>query len=107
MEPTSGIVKVVVEMVKAKDVLDTAAASMIAAALSKNFKVKPEEVAIFRLGLGGKQLEFIVPEKLGKVGSIPMSSTQSLAVRTVRDRKPEFLNNFSGQKHSSFFESVK
>jgi len=35
-----------------------------------------------------------------------MSTTNSLAVRTVRDKRPEMINNFPIQKHPTVFESV-
>jgi signal transduction protein with GAF and PtsI domain len=70
------------------------------------FKVSVGEVAILELSATGKQLNFLVPEKLGKVGSIPLTSSSSLAVRTVRDRRPEMINNFPAAKHPTVFEAV-
>ena len=35
-----------------------------------------------------------------------MSTTNSLAVRTVREKRPEMINNFPAQKHPTVFESV-
>lgn len=104
---TSGLARVVAEMVKGKAELDEVAAKQVAGAVAKSFKVTPEEVAILRLGAGGKQLEFIVPEKLGKVGSIPVSATNSLAARTARDGRSEAINNFASAKHPTVFEAVK
>lgn len=104
---TSGVARVIGEMVKGKAELDVATAGQVANAIAKNFKVKPDEVAILRMNLKVKQLEFIVPEKLAKVGSIPMSSTNALAVRTARDRKSEFINNFASSAHPTVFEAVK
>ncbi|MFQ5724453.1 MAG: GAF domain-containing protein [Terriglobia bacterium] len=104
---TAGIAKVVGAMVKDKTELDLATANQVAGALAKNFKVKPDEVAILRLGGNGKHLEFVVPEKLSKIGSLPLSSTNALSVRTVRDRKVEFINKFSAAVHPTVFEAVK
>lgn len=104
---TAGVARVIAEMVKGKTELDPALATLVAGAIAKNFKVKPEEVALLRLSGKGKQLEFIVPEKLAKVGTVPMTSTNSLAVRTVRDRKAEFINNFSAATHPTVFEAVR
>lgn len=106
-EALAGIARVVEEMVKGKTAIDLELARQVAGALAKNFKVTAEEVALLRLSTDGRQLEFIVPEKLSKVGTIPMSSTNSLAVRTARERKSEFTNNFSSSKHPTVFESVK
>lgn len=106
-QPVSGVARVIGEMIKGKTELDVAVANLIAGAIAKNFKVKTDEVAILRVSGKGKQLEFIVPEKLGKVGTIPMTSTNALAVRTVRDRRGEFINNFSAAAHPTVFEAVK
>ena len=105
-ELTAGVARVIAEMVKDKP-LDTALGNLVAGAIAKNFKVKPDEVAILRMAPTGKQLEFIVPERLGKVGTIPMTSTNALAVRTARDRRAEFVNNFTAATHPTVFEAVK
>jgi signal transduction protein with GAF and PtsI domain len=105
-ELTVGVARVIAEMVKDKQ-LDTALGSQVAGAIAKHCKVKPDEVAILKMAAGGKQLEFIVPEKLGKVGTIPMTNTNALAVRTARDRRAEFINNFSAAPHPTVFEAVK
>jgi hypothetical protein len=94
-------------MVKGKPELDSAAGNQVAGAVAKHFKVSAEEVAILRVAPGGKMLEFIVPEKLGKVGSVPISSTSSLAARTASSGKGEFINNFTTAKHATVFEGVK
>lgn len=106
-QPVSGVARVIGEMIKGKTELDVAVGNLVAGAIAKNFKVKLEEVAILRLAGKGKLLEFIVPEKLAKVGTIPMTSTNALAVRTVRDRRGEFINNFSAAAHPTVFEAVK
>lgn len=103
---TSGVARVVAEMVKGKKELDVALANQVAGAIAKNFKVKLDEVAILRLTPSGRELEFVVPEKLAKVGTIPLTSTNALAVRTVRDRKPELVNKFTTSEHPTVFEAV-
>ena len=35
-----------------------------------------------------------------------LSTTNSLAVRTVREKRPEMINKFPAQKHPTVFESV-
>ena len=105
-ELTAGVARVIAEMVKDKP-LDAALGNQVAGAIAKNFKVKPDEVAILRMAPTGKQLEFIVPERLGKVGTIPMTSTNALAVRTARDRRAEFVNNFTAATHPTVFEAVR
>lgn len=102
---TAGVARVVSAMVEGKE-LDPELGKQVAGAVAKNFKVKPEEVAILRVR-DGKFMEFIVPAKLANLGSIPMSSTNSLAVRTARDGKSEALNNFGSAQHPTVFEAVK
>ncbi len=102
---TAGVARVISAMVEGKE-LSPELGKQVAGAIAKNFKVKPEEVAILRV-TGGKYLEFIVPARLANVGSIPMSSTNSLAVRTARDGKSEALNNFGSAQHPTVFEAVK
>jgi len=105
-ELTAGIARVVDAMVKGKSELDAAAAKQVADALSKNFKLKGGEVAILRMSEGGRQLEFLVPVELSKIGTIPMTSNTALSVRTVRERRPDVINNFSNVKHHTVFEAV-
>lgn len=75
--------------------------------LAKTFQVKLDEVAMLHLTHNGAVLSFLYPFKLQKVGSIPMTSTASLAVRTVREKRPEMINNFPAQKHPTIFEAVE
>jgi hypothetical protein len=74
--------------------------------ISKAFNVKSDEVAILHLVQNGNVLAFLFPLKLQKVGSIPMSNTVSLAVRTAREKRPEAINSFATQKHPTVFEAV-
>ena len=74
--------------------------------LAKTFQVKLDEVALLQLTQDGGVLRFLYPFKLQKVGIIPMTSTASLAVRTVREKRPEMMNNFPAQKHPTIFEAV-
>jgi hypothetical protein len=74
--------------------------------ISKNFALQAHEVAIFALTSDERFLYFIVPEKLKEVGRIPLTSTNSLAARTVREKRPEIINHFSVVPHSSVFEAV-
>lgn len=98
--------QIVEQTLKTKKELEAADYLKVAAEIAKNYKVSTGEVAILELAANGKQLNFLVPEKLAKVGSIPMSSTSTLAVRTVRDRRPEMINNFPASKHSTVFEAI-
>lgn len=106
-DPVSTTVAQIVEQVlKAKKELEVADFANIASAIAKGFKVSSSEVAILALAASGKHLHFLVPQKLAKIGSIPMTSTNALAVRTVRDRRPEMVNNFAAARHPTVFEAV-
>ena len=80
--------------------------STLAERVAKSLDVRPDEVAILALSPQSRQIRFLVPEKLSQVGSIPLSSTSSLASRTMRDAKPEISNNFPATRHASVFEGV-
>ncbi|HUO35883.1 MAG TPA: GAF domain-containing protein [Candidatus Acidoferrum sp.] len=74
--------------------------------ISRNFAVQPHEVAIFTLGTDERFLQFVVPEALKVVGMIPLSSTNSLAARTAREKRAEIINHFAVVPHASVFEAV-
>ena len=78
----------------------------VAERVAKAMDVRPDEVAILSVSGRSRQLQFLSPEKLRHVGSIPISSTSSLAARTARENRPEIVNNFSNTRHASVFESV-
>ncbi|MBZ5501122.1 MAG: GAF domain-containing protein [Acidobacteriia bacterium] len=87
---------------KGKDVHLNPAAQLIA----KTFDVQTHEVAILGVTADGRFLRFLSPDNLSAVGQIPLSSVQSLASRTVRDKRPEMINNFSVVPHANVFEAV-
>jgi hypothetical protein len=74
--------------------------------VSKNFGVQPHEVAILVLTADDRFLRFVIPEKLREMGQIPLTSTNSLAARTAREKRPEVINHFAVVPHSSVFEAV-
>ncbi|HYL92101.1 MAG TPA: GAF domain-containing protein [Alphaproteobacteria bacterium] len=77
----------------------------IGAELARVFQVKLDEVGILRLAKDS--LVFVHPAKLHQVGSIPLNSSTSAAVRTFNSRRPEINNSFAKTKHTSFFEMVE
>lgn len=105
--PVAGVARVLSEMVKGKTEFDEALGKMVAGAIAKSFNVKAEDVAILKLTPNGKQLVFVVPEKLAKIGSIPLTSTRALAVRTLKEKRVECINNFQAAEHHTVFEAVK
>lgn len=74
--------------------------------LAKMFSVRNDEVAVLEVIQNGTILSFVYPPKLKKAGVIPLSTTNSLATRTVREKRPEMINNFPAQKHPTIFESI-
>lgn len=73
--------------------------------LAKTFGVKEDEVGILRIEK--QHLVFCYPVKLHNVGSIPLNTSTSVAVRTANSRRAEVINNFAQAKHTSVFEAVE
>jgi hypothetical protein len=73
--------------------------------LAKTFNVKEDEVGILRIEK--QNLVFCYPSKLHNVGSIPLNTSTSVAVRTSNSRRAEVINNFALIKHTSVFEAVQ
>jgi hypothetical protein len=73
--------------------------------LARVFRVHPTEVALLRLESG--QLRFLFPAALRAAGSIPVSSSATIAAQTVTGKRVELHNCFAKVKHASVFESVK
>ena len=78
----------------------------LAAQISPAFRAKKDEVAILRVSADGRMLSFVFPIKLAKVGAIPLTTSHSLAAKTIRDKRGELVNNFSVYKHPTVFEAV-
>ena len=74
--------------------------------ISKDFHVRSHEVAILGLTADQRSLRFLAPDNLRGVGHIPLSSANSLAARTAREKRPELFNNFTVVPHASVFEAV-
>ena len=74
--------------------------------ISKNFGVQTHEVAILGLTSDELSLRFLAPAGLRIVGQVPLSSGNSLAARTIRDKRAEFINHFSVVPHASVFEGA-
>ena len=79
----------------------------LAERIAKNLQVRPDEVAILAVSEKLRHLYFLVPQALRNVGQIPLSSTSALAARTVRESRPDIVNNFATVRHASVFEGVK
>jgi hypothetical protein len=94
------------EMVRASESGEAVRLNRAVDLISKNFAVQPHEVAILALATDTRFLRFLMPESLKSVGQIPLSSTNSLASRTVREKRPEIVNHFSFVPHASVFEAV-
>lgn len=80
--------------------------TQLAAQIAQAFRARKDEVAILRLLSTGNVLSFLFPLKLQKVGAIPLTTSHSLAAKTIRDKRGEIVNNFSVYKHPTVFEAV-
>ena len=78
----------------------------LATQIAQAFKGRKDEVAILQVAGGGRMLSFIYPVKFQKIGAIPLTSSHSLAAKTIREKRGEIVNNFSVYKHPTVFESV-
>jgi len=105
-QQTADIGSLVTELEGAGAAPNSEALVKVAKMLAQLFGVKPDEVAILKTVPKYKSLKFVIPEKLSPVGTIPLTSTSALAARTARERRPEFVNNFSTSRHVSVFEAV-
>ena len=51
-------------------------------------------------------LGFVLPVALQRAGAIPADSKVAVAARSVRERRPELINNFATQSHARVFEVI-
>ena len=100
------VAKLVDEMRKAGAPPSDQDLNRLAAQISNGFKARKEEVAILRLSADARMLSFLFPIKLSVVGAIPLTTTHSLAAKTIRDKRGEIVNNFPNYKHPTVFEAV-
>src|ERR1051325_64449 len=73
--------------------------------LAEEFGVRLDESSILRLKDG--TLTFMHPEELGRLMSIPVSCTKSVAGRTALTRQSEMHNNFVNVPHLDIFENLR
>jgi len=73
--------------------------------LARIFAVKEDEVGILRIEK--QHLVFCYPARLHNVGTIPLNTSTSVAVRTANTHRAEVINNFAQIKHTSVFEAVE
>ncbi len=106
VSPAAEVARLVEEIARSGKGLSEEAVTQITQHLAKLFAVKLDEIAILHLSENSTILQFVYPFRLQKVGSIPMTTTNSLAVRTAREKRPEMVNNFTTQKHPTVFEAV-
>lgn len=104
--PTAEIARLVEEASKNGKGLTEDLLAKVAKEIAKLFSVKGDEIAVLQLSPDNMLLSFLYPLKLRQVGTIPMTTAHSLAVRTARDKRPEMINNFSSHKHPTIFEAV-
>lgn len=100
------VAKLVEEMRKTGGAPSDESLARLGSQIGNAFKAKKDEVAILRLWPEGRMLSFLYPLKLSKIGMIPLSTTHSLAAKTIRDKRGEIVNNFSVYKHPTVFEAI-
>lgn len=83
-----------------------ASLAIVAEQVARSFTVGPEEVAILGLTDRKRMLQYLIPESLRAIGTIPLSNTSSLAARTAREKKPDLINNFRTARHARVFEAI-
>jgi len=79
----------------------------IAERIARSIGVRADEVAILGLSTRWSHLFFLVPESLRHTGFIPLSNTSAVAARTVRESRPEIINNFQAVRHHPVLQGGK
>lgn len=79
----------------------------VAQALQQAFRLQSDEVAVLVADREADILRFAWPAKLAQSGSIPFSSRDALAVKTLRENKAFANNRFASTYHASVFEQIK
>lgn len=106
LDLSATLAKQIEEIQKAGGQLTDQGLNQLVKPITSAFRVRKDEVAILRLSPDGKVLNFLYPVRLAKVGAIPLSTSHSLAAKTIRDKKGEIINDFSRYRHATFFEAV-
>jgi hypothetical protein len=76
-----------------------------AARLAEEFGVRIDEASILRLKDG--TLTFVHPEELGRLMTIPLTCSKSVAGRTALTRQSEMHNNFVNVPHLDVVENLR
>lgn len=105
-DPLADFTKIVDALAQAGQPIEVSIVAKLAGDIGKAFSVRPDEVAILATTADDKFLRFVVPEKLQNVGTIPLNSTSAMVSRTAREKRSEFINNFTTARHSTVFEAV-
>ena len=103
---TLNVAKQVEAMRKAGTFPTDDALVQLAAVFAQAFKGRKDEVALLQVSPEGRMISFLFPTKFQKIGAIPLTSSHSLAAKTVREKRGEIVNNFSVYKHPTVFESI-
>src|SRR5579862_2566811 len=98
--------KWVTELARQRNEGDTVRLDRAVELIGKNFGVQTHEVAIMGLTSDERSLRFLAPDNLRTIGQVPLSSGNSLAARTFREKRPEVVNHFTVVPHASVFEGV-
>ncbi len=105
-EHIADLKKWVTELARQRNEGDTVRLDRAVELIGKNFGVQTHEVAILGLTSDERSLRFLAPDNLRTIGQVPLSSGNSLATRTFREKRAEVINHFTVVPHASVFEGV-
>lgn len=75
-------------------------------AITKAFKTRENELAIFGVDPERQEFRFLWPLRLTSAGKIPMTLRDSLLARTAAEMKPLLNNRFTSLRHAGIFETI-
>ncbi len=75
-------------------------------AISQGLGVSVSEMALLLADEEAGALRFVWPRRLQSSGTLPLSSKESLAVRTYAEQEATMNNRFSATRHASIFEAL-
>ncbi len=71
------------------------------------YNVDEDEVTILLSNKKRNVLSFAKPDYLRDSGFIPMTSPDSMAVKSIHEKKAKLMNHIASIRHANIFESVK
>lgn len=78
----------------------------IAEDVASFFSLRNHEIGLFSVNHKRQEISFLLPEGMAKKGTIPLTATNSLVVKTANDLVPYFDNYFARSRHLFMFEHM-